>query len=85
MHLIIFVANAKHVLLLSLKRPRFLPSNTNFHVYVGGEKSFSVSNLTKRKCSLNKLEFSRGTDRNSFSVRQSKAVSAVIIFLTCKP
>lgn len=87
--LIIFVAKAKCVLPLSLKRQRLLPSNTNFHVYVEKKKtsilSLSLSILTKRKCCLNKVEFSRGTHRNSYSVRQNQAESAVIIFLTCKP
>lgn len=50
--LIIFVAKARHVLPLSLKWPRLLPSNTNFHVYVVKKKCFSVSHLTKKKVQL---------------------------------
>lgn len=45
--LTIFIVKAKHVMPLSLKKPRLLPSNTNFHVYVvKKKKKVSVSNLT---------------------------------------
>lgn len=43
--LIIFIAKAKRVLPLSLKRPRLLPSNTNVRVYVVTEKKVSLCQI----------------------------------------